>query len=84
MKVELVVTGRSYHEAEGLPHQWELEDGATVDDLLQQVNARLSEPLPQSCLVVLGKRHLGNVQQHENASLADGQEVLLVAPVAGG
>ncbi len=84
MNVRVAMTGRMYHQADELPESWDLPEGACVDDLLQLIGQHLEQPLPPSCLVVLGQRHLGNVQQHENALLTADQELLLLAPVAGG
>jgi molybdopterin converting factor small subunit len=84
MKIRLVITGRMYHQTRDLPEEWETPAGSRVDDLLARVASHLDGPLPPSCLVVLGQRHLGNVQQHDNEELADGQELLILAPVAGG
>jgi molybdopterin converting factor small subunit len=86
MKVKLVITGRSYDAAAGVPEQLTLDDGATLDDALKAVRAALPEdrPLPASCLVAVSGTHLGTLASHPSRQLADGDELVLIAPVAGG
>ena len=86
MKIRIVYTGRSYQIAERLPGELVLEAGAHLDDALQAVNRLLTddEQLPTSCLVSLAGQHVGTVASHENQSLQDGDEIILLAPVAGG
>lgn len=86
VKIRLVVTGRGYHAAESLPDQWEVPDHATVDDLMRLVMERYGDGAGWSatCLIAVAGRHLGTVASHEPAALRDGDEVTLIAPVAGG
>lgn len=86
MKIRLVVTGRGYHEAASLPDQCEVPDQATVDDVLRLLRERYGDGPGWSatCLLAVSGRHLGTVASHEPASLRDGDEVTLIAPVAGG
>ena len=86
MKIRLVVTGRGYHAAESLPDQWEMPDGATVDDVIHMLVERYGEGPGWSAtsLVAVAGRHLGTVTSHVPAVLHDGDEVTLIAPVAGG
>ena len=86
MKIQLVYTGRSYQLAERLPAELDLADAAKLDDALQAVNELLSddEQLPASCLISISGQHVGTLTSHENVSLKDRDEVILIAPVAGG
>jgi len=58
-----------------------LDDGATVDDLLRRLGEDVPELAPglPSALPVVGGSHVGRDRQ-----LADGDEVALLSPVAGG
>mgnify|MGYP002625376239 FL=1 len=86
MKIRVVLTGRSYHQAAALPDELELPDGSQLSDALAAINQQLSEDavLPATCLIALAGQHVGNVAQYDDRPLADGQELTLVAPVAGG
>ena len=86
MKVKLVITGRSYDAAAGIPEALELPEGATLDDALQAVAAELPEdrPLSGSCLVAVSGTHLGTLASHSQRELKEGDELVLIAPVAGG
>ena len=86
MEIRIVVTGRSYHTAASIPQTLMLEDGASLDDALQQINEALEEgaALPGSCLIAIDNQHVGTVASHSNMALQCGQELVLIAPVAGG
>ncbi len=86
MKIRVTLTGRSYHAASQLPPEIELADGAKLSDALNHIGELLPDdaPLPASCLIALGGQHVGSVFSHEDVELSDGQELTLVAPVAGG
>lgn len=86
MKIQLVYTGRSYQIAERLPSELNLPDTARLDDALAAVNELLSEEdqLPASCLVSISGEHLGTLTTHDNRALNAGDELVLIAPVAGG
>lgn len=85
VNVRIVVTGRSYHQADGLPDELTLPDGASLDDALNALRQAAGESLlPASCLIAVCGQHLGTIADHEAASLKDGDELLLLAPVAGG
>lgn len=86
VKVRIVLTGRSYHLAEQLPDSLELTEDASTETVIAHVNQYLPDhqPLPPSCLIILGGEHLGTVASHENRTLCEGDEVELIAPVAGG
>jgi molybdopterin converting factor small subunit len=86
MNVQVVITGRSYDAAANVPDQFTLDEGATLDDALKAVAAALPDdrPLPPSCLVAVSGTHLGTLGSHPSRQLADGDELVLIAPVAGG
>lgn len=86
MKIRVVVTGRSYHAAEPIPDEIVLPDDATVDDAIQSISEFLpsGEQLPASCLVAVAGNHIGTLASRPNQPLRDGDELTLIAPVAGG
>jgi molybdopterin converting factor small subunit len=86
MKLHVVLTGRHDHASSQVPDSLQLPDGSTVTVALQEIAACLpdQQALPPTCLVVLGGNHLGTVAQHDDRPLSDGDELLLIAPVAGG
>lgn len=86
MKIRVVMTGRSYHSAEQLPDSLELSESAGIDDALTRLAESMpaGEGLPPSCLVSVSNQHLGTVSKHEPCELKDGDELTLIAPVAGG
>jgi molybdopterin converting factor small subunit len=86
VKVRLVVTGRAYHTAEHLPDELDMPDGASLDDVLSTLVEQCApgSGLSGSCLVAISGRHLGTLASHEPAILRDGDELALIAPVAGG
>jgi molybdopterin synthase catalytic subunit len=72
----------SFREAVGARElQWEMQDGATVADLLESLVARypeLSETLGQG-MVALNHEYVAH-----DAALSDDDEVGLIPPVSGG
>ena len=85
MMIRITYLGRSYQHAETLPAQIELKAGETVADAVRAVNALMPETeLPGSCLVTVAGQHLGSVANFTDRPLADGEELVLIAPVAGG
>jgi molybdopterin converting factor small subunit len=85
VKISVVVTGRSYHTTSQLPDEIELPQGSDVDDALRLLNSQLGdEPLPDSCLIAVAGKHLGTLASHTPSPLADGDELTVIAPVAGG
>jgi molybdopterin converting factor small subunit len=86
MRIRVVVTGRDYHTAAGLPDEVALPESATVDDALSLLAEHLpgGQTFPASCLVAVSGEHLGTVGDHPPRTLADGDELILIAPVAGG
>ncbi len=86
LNVQIVFIGRRYDAAQTLPDRLCLPDGATVDDALKAIAEQLSgrNPLSASCLVAVSGMHLGTLANFRPRTLQDGDEVLLLAPVAGG
>lgn len=86
MRIRIVVMGRSYHLTQDLPEELELAAGATIDDALAELAARLpaGERFSASCLVAVTGRHLGTLADHAAYVLQPGDELTLIAPVAGG
>ena len=86
MRIRVVVAGRSYDQLAKLPGELELPAGATLDDALAALARALpgNATLPPSCLVAVGQDHLGTIGRHDSRPLADGEELVLLAPVAGG
>jgi molybdopterin converting factor small subunit len=86
MKVKVVISGRSYDAAESVPDQLALSDGSSLDDALEALAEFFPEgrTLPDSCLVALSGSHLGTLRSHASRDLEDGDELVLIAPVAGG
>lgn len=86
MKIRLTVSGRDYHATGGLPAELELPEGADISAAIQQVEQLLPDEakLPPTCLIAVSGSHLGTVAAHASRSLREGDEVSLIAPVAGG
>ena len=86
LNLQVVFLGHRYHAAEALPDRLCLADGATLDDALAAITAQLSgdHPLSASCLVAVSGTHLGTLANHRPKLLKDGDELILLAPVAGG
>lgn len=86
MLIRLVFMGHAYHQAASLPAQLDLPDSADVALALTSVQqlAASEFTLPSTCLVIVNGRHLGTVAQCESYALNPGDELTLLAPVAGG
>ncbi len=86
MKVRVVVTGRSYHASSNLPREIEVPDGTTIAAAIDQLEQQLEqgETFPASCLVAVSGQHLGTRGALPDQQLRDNDELMLVAPVAGG
>jgi len=86
MQIRVVLSGRNYHQGEKLPRSLTLPEGATVHDALAQLSERLSLDQAQrdSYLVAVSGTHLGTWQACPPQPLRDGDELVLIAPVAGG
>jgi len=85
MKIRITYLGRSYQHAETLPEQIELADESSLASAVEQVNTLLGDAeLPSSCLVTVSGEHVGSVAHFTDRTLRDGDELVLIAPVAGG
>jgi len=90
MHIRLTYSGRNYDQAATLPEEIELPDDATLGRALDALRAAMraaappAKELPDTCLVVLAGVHLGTVRSHQDRPLHDGDELLLITPVAGG
>ena len=86
MQVKVIVSGRNYHSAGSVPAQLELPDACDLDGALQALAAALpaGATLPETCLVAVSGKHLGNLSSHRPCTLKPSDELLLIAPVAGG
>ena len=86
MQIRIVISGRSYDAAESIPETLSLPDETTVDEALSQVASLFPEgkSLPSSCLVAVSGTHLGTLRNHRAYTLQDGDELVVIAPVAGG
>lgn len=86
MRIQIRFTGRGYPLAAELPSEFELPSGGSVQSALAALRAALppDRTLPASCLVSVGGEHLGTVASAADRELSDGDELLLIAPMAGG
>ena len=86
MKLRLVISGRSYDAADGMPEQLTLPEGSSLDDALEAVAQLMPDgkKLPESCLLAVSGTHLGTWRDHKPHRLSDGDELVVIAPVAGG
>jgi molybdopterin converting factor small subunit len=86
MRIQVFFTGRSFSAATPLSPAIELPDGSGVDAAIQAIRQQLpqGEQLAPSCLVAVSGEHIGSVKDHLNRQLRDGDELVLIAPVAGG
>ena len=92
MKIRLVISGRNHPTSDAVPEHLDISDGATVDDALRSLAEQLADvtgsdsdaPLPNSCLIALSGTHLGTLADHRSPPLSDGDELVVIAPVAGG
>lgn len=84
MRIKLFITGRMYHLADDAPDSLELAEQASLADAVAALQQDLPQPLPESTLVSVAGRHCGSIGQLSDGPLRDGDELMLVAPVAGG
>ena len=63
-----------------------LPDACSVDEALEAVAKLLPQGkrLPESCLIAVSGAHLGTLQNHRPHPLREGDELVIIAPVAGG
>jgi hypothetical protein len=86
MQIRLIISGRNYNLAEAIPKELSLPEDATLDDALRSLADLLpgGTQLPSSCLVAVSGRHCGTVASHSPEKLRDRDELVILAPVAGG
>ncbi|MGD0901186.1 MAG: MoaD/ThiS family protein [Thermoguttaceae bacterium] len=86
MRIHIVLSGRNYDAGEAIPAELTLAEGASLDDALAALAGHLpgGNSLPATCLVAVSGTHLGTLGGHRPRLLRDGDEVLLLTPVAGG
>ncbi|MHB0960478.1 MAG: MoaD/ThiS family protein [Pirellulaceae bacterium] len=86
MRLKFTYLGQGYDQAVTLPDCLELPEVATVDIALKTLGQQLPghRSLADTCLVVVSGKHLGTIARHENVTLAPTDELMLIAPVAGG
>jgi molybdopterin converting factor small subunit len=86
MQIRLFVAGRSYERVARIPEEIHLDDGATLDDALRELSGLLpdGQELPASCVLAVSGRHCGTIGSHRPEPLRDGDELVVLAPVAGG
>lgn len=84
MQIQLFITGRMYHLADGAPDRIDLPDDATLTQAVAALQQLLPEPLPDTTLLSVGNRHCGSIGRFDDCDLRDGDELIVVAPVAGG
>jgi hypothetical protein len=85
MNIRVIVTGRHYDMADNLPEKLQVPDGCSVDVALQVLETHLGHgKLSESCLIAVSGTHLGTLRNHREQRLGEGDELLVLAPVAGG
>lgn len=86
MKIRLMVSGRNYQAATQLPDELDLPEGSRLDEALARLEALMPEGanLSPNSLVAVSGTHVGTLAAHPNQPLIDGDELVVVAPVAGG
>ncbi len=86
MKIRIEFTGRNYHQSGAAENAFELPDGATLPDAIAALSDSLPADvtLPASCLIARNGAHVGAVGKPPATPLQDGDELLFIAPVAGG
>jgi molybdopterin converting factor small subunit len=86
MRIRLFISGRKYDLAASIPNDLTLAEGATLDDALRGLAGLLPEgrQLPASCVVAVSGKHCGTLATHRPEALRDGDELVVLAPVAGG
>ncbi len=86
MKVRVVISGRNYDTADAVGEHLTLPDGSSIDDAVRTIQGLIpgDRGLPDSCLLAVSGTHLGTLASHQPYDLAEGDELVLIAPVAGG
>lgn len=86
MKIRVILSGRHYDAAQGVPESLDLPEGCSLADALRTLSGLLppERPLAPSCLVAVSGAHQGTVAACRERTLQDGDELVVIAPVAGG
>ncbi len=86
MKIQVIISGRAYHTMQDVPESLDLAGAATLDDALARIGDHLSdhEQLPPTAMIAVGGKHVGTLARHESCDLSDGDDIVLIVPVAGG
>ena len=86
MRIRLAITGRGYHLAGGIPESIELHADCTLQEAIEHVRQLFpsDNPVVDSCLISVAGKHRGTVGAPSAYQLRDGDELIIVAPVAGG
>ncbi len=86
MKIRILFTGRSYQTSSQLPSELEVPEQVSISQAVQILADRLpgDQSLPSTCLVAVSGEHVGTISQLNDRALVDGEELVLIAPVAGG
>ena len=86
MRLKVTYLGHSYDAAPLFPEGLTLPDDADLEQALALLARQLpaDRALPGTCLVVLSGKHHGTVARHDNPPLTATDELVLLAPVAGG
>jgi hypothetical protein len=86
VNVRLMVSGRGYQASESLPQSLALPEGCSLDEALQTLASLMpaDRRLDGRCLIAVSGTHLGTVRSHRPYVLREGEELVVIAPVAGG
>ena len=86
MNIRLAITGRSYHLAGSIPQSIELNADCTLQEAIEHVRQLFpsDNPVADSCVISVAGKQRGTVGAPSAHQLRDGDELLIVAPVAGG
>lgn len=80
-----MITGRGYPAAGSLPEHLEMPEGASLDEALGVLRSMLPQgALSANALLAVSSKHLGTVGHHRQQQLRDGDELVIIAPMAGG
>lgn len=85
MQITIVFTGRHYDQA-ALPDALDLPDSATLAGAVTELASRITSdiPLPPTGLLAVNGQHCGTVASPADRTLVDDDELMIIAPVAGG
>jgi molybdopterin converting factor small subunit len=86
MRLCVVISGRNYDAAQCVPRELTVPDGCSLDAALETLAGLMpaDRPLSGDCLVAVSGTHVGTLRRHRPHVLREGDELLLLAPVAGG